>query len=109
MSNLKYIKNKTGAIILTILFLIILLIVGYEWRKSYQIDRANSVFDPRKRAISGAYIPWPLGRPSIFGRFDNETATRIRKSLNFEYGSIEKENMELIIHASDDTFFVHFK
>ena len=105
----KHIKKKTYVVILAVLVLTILLMMGYKWRKSYQIDRANSVFAPKEKTISGAYIPWPLGKPSILGRFDNKTATRIRKSFNCEYGSIKKGNMELIIHASDNTFFVHFK
>jgi len=82
---------------------------GYVLRKSYQLDKANKVFDPVKHSLSGIYLPWPLGKPSIFGQLDYESEKRIRAFVNCDQDLVQKEDMELIIHASDDSFFVHFK
>ena len=87
----------------------ILTVVGYKWRKSCQIEKANNVFDPIDRKLIGLYLPWPLGSPSLFGQLDNQSAKRLRDDFSCEYGTIKKDNMKLIIHASDGSFFVHYK
>ena len=88
----------------------ILGLVGYKWRKSCQIEKANNAFDPVERKLHGLYIPWPLGKPSLFGQFNRVTAERLRKNLNIKNGgTAKKDNMELVIHASDNTYFVHYK
>lgn len=103
------IKRLLILIMLSTFVLGIALYSGYGWRKSYQIDRANKTFDPLKHSLSGIYLPRPLGKPSIFGQLDHESEKRIRALGKSEYDSIQKDDMELIIHASDGTFFVHFK
>jgi len=103
------IKKLLILIMLSTFVLGIAIYSGYVWRKSYQLDRANKTFDPLKHSLSGIYLPWPLGKPSIFGRLDDESRKRIRMLLNCDQDLIEKGDLELIIYPSDDSFFVHFK
>ncbi len=102
-------KNKCLKKIFICLSILILLIgfviIGYKWRRSYLIERANDVFDPIERKITGGY--WFLSGPHLIGNFDDKTATKFRN--RFGSSNIKKENMELTIHASDGTYFVYFK
>ena len=85
----------------------LLLGLAYTWQRSRFIQKANALFDPKERAFTGAFLPWPIGRPSLFGGFDPKADSRIRASLGYESGSISTNGMTLIIHASDGTYFVH--
>jgi len=80
---------------------------GYNYERSRFIQKANALFDPKEKALSGTFLPWPLGHPSLFGGFDPKTDSRIRTSLGYDSGNIKSNGMALIIHRSDGTFFVH--
>lgn len=90
-----------------VLLSILLLGLAYTYQRTRFIQKANALFDPQERAFTGTFLPWPIGRPTLFGGFDPKTDSRIRASLGYESGSISTNGMTLIIHASDGTFFVH--
>jgi len=103
-------KRKIYITCSIIIILIILGLVGYKWRKSYQIEKANNAFDPIERKLHGIYLLRPVGKPSLFGMLDRANAERLREKFNIKNGgSAKKDNMELVIHASDNSFFVHYK
>jgi|GEM_PF-1491342 hypothetical protein len=99
-------KRKILRIGSWVLLIILLLILGYFYQRSKFIQETNAVFDPKEKAFTGIFLPWPIGHPSLFGRFDPQTDSRIRTSLNYEFGSITTNGMTLIIFASDGTFSV---
>jgi hypothetical protein len=90
-----------------LLLSILLLSLAYTYQRSRFIQKANILFDPKEKAFTGIFLPWPIGRPSLFGGFDPKTDSRIRASLGYDSGRISTNGMTLIIHASDGTFFVH--
>lgn len=100
-------KSKILRIGLWVLLLILLLTFGYFYQRSRFIQKANALFDPREKAFTGIYLPWPIGHPSLFGGLDPQTDSRIRTALGYETGSVTTNGMKLIIHNSDGTFFVH--
>ena len=85
---------------------ILLLGSAYIYQRSKFIQKANSLFDPKQHAFSGIYLPWPIGSPTLCGRFDTNTDDRIRSSLGYDSGSISTNGMTLIIMASDGTYIV---
>lgn len=89
------------------LVLALLLASAYTYQRSQFIQKTNALFDPNEKAFKGAFLPWPLGRPSLFGGLDPATDRRIRVSLGYESSSISTNGMTLIIHTSDGSFFVH--
>ena len=89
------------------LLLLVLMALAYTHQRSNFIQKANALFDPEEKAFTGTFLPWPIGRPSLFGGLDPKTDSRIRSSLGYESGSLSTNGMTLIIHASDGTFFVH--
>ena len=92
------------------LIIFALIFLGYQWRKSYQIEKANNAFDPIERKLYGGYFPWPLGSPSLYGRLDRANAQRLRENLNIENGgSVKKDNMKFMIFASENIFRVDYK
>jgi len=100
-------KRKVLWVASLVLLSILLLGLAYTYQRSRFIQKANALFDPKEKAFTGTFLPWPIGRPSLFGGFDPKTDDRIRVSLGYESGSITTNGMTLIIHASDGTFFVH--
>ena len=90
-----------------VLVSILLLALTYTYQRSRFIQKANALFDPQERALTGTFLPWPIGRPSLFGGLDPKTDGRIRAFLGYESGGISTNGMKLIIHASDGTYFVH--
>jgi hypothetical protein len=100
-------KSKILRIGLWVLLFILLLAFGYFYQRSRFIQEANALFDPKEKAFTGIYLPWPTGHPSLFGNLDPQNDSRIRTALGYEFGSISTNGMKLIIHASDGTFFVH--
>ncbi len=100
-------KNKILGIGLWVLLLILSMTVGYFYQRSRFIQKANALFDPKEKAFTGIYLPWPIGHPSLWGGLAPQNDNRIRTSLSYESGSITTNRMTLIIHASDGTFFVH--
>jgi hypothetical protein len=102
-------KSKRRLLQVGSLLLVFILLLGlaYAYQRSRFIQKANAVFDPQEKAFAGTLLPWPIGRPSLFGGFDPKTDSRIRASLGYESGSISSNGMTLIIHESDGTFFVH--
>jgi hypothetical protein len=89
------------------LLLVLLLALAYSYQRSKFIQKANALFDPKEQALKGAFLPWPLGSPSLFGSLAPETDRRIRASLRYEHGSINSNGMTLVIYASDGSFLVH--
>jgi hypothetical protein len=100
-------KSRVVRVGFLVLLSILLVALGYVYQRSRFIQKANSLFDPKERVFTGTFLPWPIGRPSLFGGFDPKTDSRIRASLGYESGIMTTNGMTLIIHASDGTFFVH--
>lgn len=100
-------KGKVLRIGLWGLVSILLLASIYIYQRSRFIQKANALFDPKEKAFTGVFLPWPIGRPSLFGGLDPNTDRRIRASLGYDFGEISTNGMTLIIHASDGAFFVH--
>src|ERR1035438_6202896 len=90
-------KSKILRIGFWALFFILLLTFGYFYQRSRFIQKANALFDPKEKAFTGIFLPWPIGHPSLFGRFDPQTDNRIRSSLGYEEGSVTTNGMTLII------------
>ncbi len=100
-------KSKILHIGSWVLFFILLLSFGYFYQRSVFIQKANALFDPKEKAFTGVYLPWPIGHPSLVGDLNPQADSRIRIALGYEAGSITTNGMTLIIHNSDGTFFVH--
>ena len=100
-------KRRLLQVGLLVLLSFLLLGLAYTYQRSRFIQKANALFDPKEKAFTGTFLPWPIGHPSLFGGLDPKTDSRIRASLGYEEGSITTNGMKLIIHASDGTFFVH--
>ena len=104
---MKNLKRKILPILSASFLSILLLGLVHTHQQKKFIQKANTLFDPVEKAFTGSYLPWPIGRPSLFGGFDPKTANRIRASLKYESGIVHTNGMTLIIHASDGTYFVH--
>jgi len=100
-------KRKIMPLLVSALIGALLLVAAYAYKRSQFVSKANAVFDPQQKAFKGAFLPWPIGRPTLAGGFDPETDRRIRSALGYESGSIKSNGMTLIIHDSDGTFLVH--
>jgi len=102
-------KTKSKVLRVGSLALISVLLLGlvYIYQRSRFIQKTNALFDPKEKAFTGIFLPWPIGHPSLFGGLDPKTDSRIRASLGYDSGSINTNGMTLTIYASDGTFFVH--
>jgi hypothetical protein len=100
-------KRKILLIASSALALALLLGVGYAYQRSRFLQKSNALFDPHHKAFHGLFLPWPLGRPTLVGSFDPDTDRRLRAALGYESGGIRTNGLQLIMHDSDGTFFVH--
>ena len=106
---MKIIK-KLAKISIVICLLLFVYYQGCQIRGKQQIEKANNLFDPEHRKLDGTYF-FTFSASKIVGHLDPENAQRIRElnSALLEYGSMTKENIKLVIHASDGTFIITFK
>ena len=89
-----------------VLLLALLLVSSYAYQRPRFIQKANALFDPKEKAFTGTFLPWPIGHPSLFGNFNPQTANRISTALGLDSGSTSTNGMTLTIYPSDGTFFV---
>jgi hypothetical protein len=101
-------KRKILRVGSCILLSIVLLALAYAYERSKFIQKTNALFDPKEKAFSGIFIPWPIGSPTLLGNLDPKTDSRVRASLGYDsgHGSINTNGMSLSMHDSDGTFFV---
>lgn len=100
-------KRKFLRIVYLVIASILLLALAYTYQRSRFIKKANALFDPKEKAFTGTYLPWPIGRPTLIGEFDPKSYGRIRASLDYDNsGGISSNGMSLIIFSSDGHFFV---
>jgi hypothetical protein len=100
-------KRKILLVLSSAVVLAILLGLAYAHQRSKFLQEVNAAFDPKHKAFSGIFLPWPIGRPTLAGGLDAETDRRVRSALGYEEGSIRSNGMTLTIHASDGTFLAH--
>jgi hypothetical protein len=84
----------------------LLLAFAYGYQRPKFIQEANMLFDPKEKAFKGVFLPWPIGRPTLFGHLDPESDRRTRASLGYESGSVVTNGLTLLIYNSDGTFFL---
>jgi hypothetical protein len=105
---MKFIK-KLAKVLIVIGLLFFVSYQGCQIRGNQQIEKTNNLFDPEYRKLDGTYF-FTFSESKIVGHLDSQNAHRI-KELNsefLEYGSMTKENIKLVIHASDGTFIITF-
>src|SRR6267142_1705019 len=102
-------RNLLLVIVATVLLAVLLLALASGYQRAKFIEKANTLFDPKEKAFKGVFLPWPIGRPALFGHLDPESDRRIRASLGYESGIISTNGMTLLIYNSDGTFFVRAK
>lgn len=100
---------KQRFVVVGVLVLLFVLLLGlvYTFQRARFVLKANVQFDPKEKAFTGLFLPWPLGRPTLVGHLDPRTDGRISDSLGYETGKMSTNGMTLILHASDGTFFIH--